>query len=178
MEKAIELGIGFVTGRANVCKIINNYFKDMIRQIKELETPVNITLFVLYDLTYRGVERLDFYKIIPEVYKDINITFITPENIEEEKKRIIAKTDITYEEINLFLGNGHAKGRNTLMHFAYRNNMDYLLFWDDDEYPVANIKDNNKIIWKMQDNIKVHLKNIQNADITIGYHCGYISPIP
>lgn len=64
------------------------------------------------------------------------------------------------------------------MHFAYRNNMDYLLFWDDDEYPVANIKDNNKIIWKMQDNIKVHLKNIQNADITIGYHCGYISPIP
>ena len=70
MEKAIELGIGFVTGRANVCKIINNYFKDMIRQIRELETPVNITLFVLYDLTYRGVERLDFYKIIPEVYKD------------------------------------------------------------------------------------------------------------
>ena len=99
MEKAIELGIGFVTGRANVCKIINNYFKDMIRQIKDLATPVNITLFVLYDLTYRGVERLDFYKIIPEVYKDINITFITPENIEEEKKRIIAKTDITYEEI-------------------------------------------------------------------------------
>ena len=98
--------------------------------------------------------------------------------IEEEKKRIIAKTDITHEEINLFLGNGHAKGRNTLMHFAYRNNMDYLLFWDDDEYPVANIKDNNKIIWKMQDNIKVHLENIQNADITIGYHCGYISPIP
>lgn len=29
MEKAIELGIGFVTGRANVCKIINNYFKEM-----------------------------------------------------------------------------------------------------------------------------------------------------
>lgn len=178
MEKAIELGIGFVTGRANVCKIINNYFKDMIRQVKDFERPVNITLFVLYDLNYRGVERIDFYKIIPEVYKDINIKFITPENIIEEKKRIIAKTNITKEEVDLLLGNGHAKGRNTLMHFAYRDNMDYLLFWDDDEYPVANIKKENQTIWKKQNNIKVHLENIKNSDITIGYHCGYISPIP
>ncbi len=178
MEKAIELGIGFVTGRANVCNIINNYFKDMLKQVKKIERPINITLFILYDLNYRGVDRIDFYKIIPAVYKDINVKFITPENIEEEKKRIIARTDITHEEINLFLGNGHARGRNTLMHFAYRDNMDYLLFWDDDEYPVANIKEGNEILWKKQDNINMHLKNINKADVTIGYHCGYISPIP
>lgn len=178
MEKAIELGIGFVTGRANVCKIVNNYFKDMVRQIKNFERPVNITLFILYDLSYMGEERINFYKIIPEAYKYVNIKFITPEDIEEEKKRIIAKTNITHEEINLFLGNGHAKGRNTLMHFAYRDNMDYLLFWDDDEYQIANIKGNNQIIWKKQNNISTHLKYINNSDITIGYHCGYISPIP
>ncbi len=178
MEKAIELGIGFVTGRANVCNIVNNYFKTMLKQVKKIERPINITLFILYDLSYRGVDRIDFYKIIPAVYKDMNVKFITPENIEEEKKRIIARTDITYEEINLFLGNGHARGRNTLMHFAYRDNMDYLLFWDDDEYPVANIKEGNEILWKKQDNINMHLKNINNADVTIGYHCGYVSPIP
>ena len=178
MEKAIELGIGFVTGRANVCKIVNSYFKDMIRQTKNMNRPVNITLFILYDLNYIGEERINFYKIIPEVYKDINIKFITPENIEEEKKRIIARTDITQDEVNLLLGNGHAKGRNTLMHFAYRDNMDYLLFWDDDEYPLANIKGENSIIWKKQNNIIMHLENIDKADITIGYHCGYISPIP
>lgn len=178
MEKAIELGIGFVTGRANVCKIVNNYFKSMLKQVKKIERPINITLFILYDLSYTGTDRIDFYKIIPAVYKDINVKFITPENIEEEKKRIIARTDITHEEINLFLGNGHAKGRNTLMHFAYRDNMDYLLFWDDDEYPVANIKEGNEILWNKQDNINMHLKNIHNADVTIGYHCGYVSPIP
>lgn len=178
MEKAIELGIGFVTGRANVCNIINSYFKDMLKQVKKLDKPINITLFILYDLNYTGTERINFYKIIPAVYKDINVKFITPEDIEEEKKRIIAKTDITYEEINLFLGNGHAKGRNTLMLFAYRDNMDYLLFWDDDEYPVANIKEKNEIVWKKQNNLSMHLNYIDKADVTIGYHCGYISPIP
>lgn len=178
MEKAIELGIGFVTGRANVCKIINSYYKDMLKQVKKMSRPVNITLFILYDLSYQGAERVDFYKIIPAVYKDINVKFITPENIEEEKKRIIAKTKITNDEVNLLLGNGHAKGRNTLMHFAYRDNMDYLLFWDDDEYPLACMKNENKITWKHQDNINMHLKNINNADVTIGYHCGYVSPIP
>lgn len=29
-----------------------------------------------------------------------------------------------------------------------------------------------------QDNIAMHLKYIEQADVTIGYHCGYISPIP
>ena len=178
MQKAIELGIGFVTGRANVCNIVNNYYKEMIKQVKKLDRAVNITLFILYDLSYRGTDRLEFYKIIPAVYKDINIKFITPEDIEEEKKRIIARTDLNYDDVNLLFGNGHARGRNTLMHFAYRDNMDYLLFWDDDEYPVANIKKNNSIEWKKQNNINMHIKNIEYADVTIGYHCGYISPIP
>ena len=79
MEKAIELGIGFVTGRANICKIINNYYKYMLKQVSKLDRPVNITLFVLYDLTYQNAERIDFYKIIPAVYRNINVKFITPE---------------------------------------------------------------------------------------------------
>ena len=178
VEKSIELGIGFVTGRANVCNIINNYYKNMLYQVSKLNQHVNITLFILYDLEYQGAERIDFYKIIPAVYKDINVRFITPENIEEEKKRIMAKNDFSYDDVNLLFGNGHAKGRNTLMHFAYRDHMDYLLFWDDDEYPLACLKDGDSISWKYQDNINMHLKNIDNADVTIGYHCGYVSPIP
>ena len=178
MEKAIELGIGFVTGRSHVCKVINNYYKNMIEQVRKLDRRVNITIFLLYDLSYVGTERTDFYKIIPAVYKDIDVRFITPEDIEEEKKRVVNRTDLTEEEANLFLGNGHARGRNTLMYFACMNNMDYLLFWDDDEYPVACVKEDDSIIWKKQDNINEHLKNIDNANVTIGYHCGYISPIP
>ncbi len=66
------------------------------------------------------------------------------------------------------------------MYYALIKGIDYLLFWDDDEYPVACIKDDNskEITWKEQENVKIHYDYIKDADVTIGYHCGYISPIP
>lgn len=178
MDDTIEFGIGFVTGRPNVCKIINNYYKNMVRQLEKYDKKVNLTIFLLYDLEYQHTLRENFYGIIPEAYKYINIEYITPEDIEEEKKILMARKGLTKEEVNLFLGNGHAKGRNTVMYFALKKKMNYLLFWDDDEYPIATVKEDDKILWIPQDNILKHLENIQDADVTIGYHCGYISPIP
>lgn len=179
MKKKINLGIGFVTGRTNVCKIINSYYKDMIEQISRSNKNIKITLFILYDLNYQFTTRTDFYNIIPDVYRNITVKYITPENIEEEKKKLMSRVNMSKEDVNLFLGHGHAKGRNTVMYYAIKKKMDYLLFWDDDEYPVANIKgEDNQIIWKKQDNILKHLEYIDKADVTIGYHCGYISPIP
>ena len=66
------------------------------------------------------------------------------------------------------------------MYYALKQKMDYLLFWDDDEYPIAVVKDHGKNTWIKQDNILKHIKFMEqnNSDITIGYHCGYISPIP
>ena len=117
--------------------------------------------------------------VLYQVYIKI-LKYITPEDIEEEKKKLIAKEVLTKANADLFFGHGHAKGRNSLMYYALKSKVDYLLFWDDDEYPVACIKDENtnEIIWKKQDNIAMHLKYIEQADVTIGYHCGYISPIP
>jgi len=180
MENTIQFGLGFVTGRPNVCKVINNTYEQLIDQFKYTNKQVKLTIFILFDLKYQYTTRLDFYGIIPAVYKNIKIRYITPEDIEEEKKKLMARRDLTKAEVDLFLGHGHAKGRNTLMYYALKSNMDYLLFWDDDEYPVACVKDeeNNEIIWKEQDNIAMHLKYIEDADVTIGHHCGYISPIP
>lgn len=179
MEETIKFGIGFVTGRPNVCKIINNTYKQMLEQVNCSDKKVELTIFILFDLGYQYTTRVDFYGIIPEVYKDINIRYITPEDIEEEKKRLIAKEKITRPEADLFFGHGHAKGRNTLMYFAKKMGMNHLLFWDDDEYPVACIKEENgEITWKKQNNLLMHIKYLKDADVTIGYHCGYISPIP
>lgn len=180
MDKVIKFGLGFVTGRPNVCKVINNTYEQLINQFKDIDKKVELTIFILFDLGYQYTTRVDFYGIVPNVYKDIKIKYITPEDIEEEKKKLIAKQNFTKTEVDLFLGHGHAKGRNSLMYYAIKRGMDYLLFWDDDEYPVACIRDEetNETIWKEQDNIAIHLKYIENSDVTIGYHCGYISPIP
>ena len=180
MEQVIKFGIGFVTGRPNVCKVINNTYERLINQFKDSDKKVELTIFILFDLGYQFTTRIDFYGIIPNVYKDIKVKYITPEDMEEEKKKLIGREILTKQETELFFGHGHAKGRNTLMYYAQKSGMDYLLFWDDDEYPVAVIKDEktNELTWKEQDNIAMHLKYIENADVTIGYHCGYISPIP
>ena len=180
MKDTIKFGIGFVTGRPNVCKIINSTYERLINQFNNLDKKVELTAYILFDLGYQYTTRIDFYGIIPNVYKDLSIRYITPEDIEEEKKRLIGREEFSKADVDLFFGHGHAKGRNSLMYYAVRDKMDYLLFWDDDEYPVACIKNDNtnEVIWKEQDNIAMHLKNIKNADVTIGYHCGYISPIP
>ena len=180
MKKEIKLGIGFVTGRSNVCKIINSYYKDMIKQTENYDKKINLTVFILFDTEYQHTLREDFYDINQEVFSSINIKYITPECIEKEIKHLVAKTNIDEENLKLFFGHGHAKGRNTVMYYALKYKLDYLLFWDDDEYPVAILKNHGKNTWIKQDNILEHIKFMEqnNADITVGHHCGYISPIP
>lgn len=178
MEKIIKFGIGFGTGRSNVCKIINNTYERLVNQLERANQKVELTIYILFDLGYQDTKREDFYDIEPNVYKNINIRYITPEDLEEEKKKLVAKELFKKADVDLILGHGHAKCRNSIMYFAKKEGIDYLLFWDDDEYPVACTKENGIINWKEQDNILMHLKYIENADITIGYHCGYISPIP
>ena len=180
LKNEINFAIGFVTGRPNVCNIINAYYKNILEQAERFERKVNITIYVLYDLTYQNVNREDFYHISKEVYEsNIQIKYITLEDIKKERAAIIDKQILDRREAVAFFGYGHARGRNTLMYFALKDKNDYLLFWDDDEYPYSVEKDeNNNLIWKKQDNILEHLKYIEDSNVTIGYHCGYISPIP
>ena len=151
MAKPVELGIGFLTGRTNICNIINNCYKDMIDQLKDYPEEVKITIFILYDLEYQHTKREDFYTLKDDVYKKIQIKYITPEDIEEEKKILKSRYNLTKSEVNLILGTGYAKARNAIMYFAVKRKIDYLLFWDDDEYPYANVKgDGKEIIWQKQ----------------------------
>ena len=57
--------------------------------------------------------------------------------------------------------------------------MDRLVFLDDDEYPVATMKNEfGNLLWMGQSILGTHLKYSEDADITHGHHCGYVSPIP
>ena len=98
MKKEVNFAIGFITGRPNVCKIINTYSKYLVEQVQELNFKVNFTIFVLFDLGYQFTTRTDFYGILPEVYKNVTIKYITPEAIDEDKKKIMSKFDLTQAE--------------------------------------------------------------------------------
>ncbi len=179
MSQNIQFGIGFLAGRDNVCKIINHYYKDILEQEEKFGKNVDFTIFILYDLEYQHTNRIDFYAIKPEVYEKIKIKYITPEDIEEEKKILVARYNINKKDVDLILGHGYARARNSVMYFALKRKIDYLLFWDDDEYLVANIKNkDNKVEWIKQDDILQHLKSIKNVDVTVGYRCGNMSPVP
>ena len=58
MEKEINFGIGLVTGRANVCDIVNNYYKDMLEQVGRFSEKVKITIFILFDSSYQQTPRI------------------------------------------------------------------------------------------------------------------------
>ena len=180
MKKEINLGLGFVTGRSNVCRIINSYYKDILSQIENYDKKINLTIFILFDTKYQNTPKEEFYKIDVAVLEKVNIKYITPECIKRQIKNLTEKNNIDCKELELFFGHGHAKGRNTIMYYALKYKMDYLLFWDDDEYPVAVLKDHGKNTWIKQNNVLEHIKFIEqnNCDVTVGYHCGYISPIP
>ena len=174
--KKVEFGIGFIAGRKNVCNIINSYYKDIQEQLGD---NTNVTFFILYDLKYTNCTKEDFYNIQPEVYQSgATVRYIGEEEIDIEKEIIQEKYNLSAEEAHLFLGHGYARARNTIMYFALKNKIDYLLFWDDDEYPVACIQKKGKILWRKQNNIKEHMKHISKVNITFGYRCGYNSPVP
>ena len=52
---------------------------------------VTLTIFILFDLQYQFTTRIDFYGLMPDVYKNVNIKYITPEDLEEQKKILIGK---------------------------------------------------------------------------------------
>ena len=61
MDKVVNFGLGFVTGRPNVCKVINNTYEQLINQFKDTDTNVKLTIFIL--LIFMGLYQV-YIKIL------------------------------------------------------------------------------------------------------------------
>lgn len=179
-SKVINIGIGCVTGRENFKKLIKTYVNNWHQNGHIENANINIHIFIAYDLNYTGAQKSAFTSLEEEVYDSVkSINYIG----EEETKNLIEELNnegiLTSEEGQLLFGDGYGKKRNLVLYSALVSKMDYLLFLDDDEYPVTPLNTFNDVIsWSGQDVLGVHLNNISRCDITAGYHCGYISPIP
>jgi len=178
-KKKINVGVGFVTGRKNFKNVVKTYVDNWNESGLVNNKKYALHLFVAYDLKYKSTKVSD-YKITDEEILDMvdSAYYLGNSSITTEAQYLIEKKVINLNEAKLIFGEGYAMKRNAVLYFALKNKMDYLIFLDDDEYPIATIKINDSVVWKGQEVLSTHISNIKNVDMTHGHHCGYISPIP
>lgn len=176
----IKVGIGFATGRKSFQKVLTTTIYDWKESGLVENKRISLNLFVAYDLNYKKTIMTDYTNIHPELVEQINSSkFIGSIAIKEEIDYLIRENVIKYNEARMIFGKGgYAAKRNAVLYNAIKHNMDYLIFLDDDEYPMAVTKTHKTAIWRGQHVLRNHLEYITQADITNGHHCGYISPIP
>ncbi len=178
-NKVIKLGIGFATGRKSFQKVLRTYIHTWKESGLVDNKKISLNLFVAYDLIYNKTEISDYTDVDPELVEQIDSsTFIGSVAIKEEIDYLIRENVININEVRLIFGKGYAAKRNAVVYNAIKLKMDYLVFLDDDEYPMAVTKSRRTAIWGGQEVLTTHLNYIAHADITHGNHCGYISPIP
>lgn len=176
----LNVGIGFVTGRKQFQKVLKSYINNWVEQGLIANNNIRLHLFVAYDLKYHKTQISDYKNIPPELAKMVDtINFYGTDAVNEEKQRLINTGILSAHETELVFGEGYARKRNVVSYFAKANGMDRLIFIDDDEYPIAVMRNEyNKLIWMGQSVVGTHLEHVTNADISHGHHSGYISPIP
>ena len=178
-HKNIKVGIGFATGRKSFQKVLSSYIYNWKESGLVENKRISLNLFVAYDLSYNKTKVKDYTIIHPVLAEQIDSRkFIGNSDIKEEIDYLIQENVINLQEARKIFGKGYAHKRNELLYCAIKRKMDYLLFLDDDEYPLAVTNTKRTAVWGGQHVLSTHLKYITQADITHGYHCGYISPIP
>ena len=178
-DKKIKVGIGFATGRKNFQKVLRAHIFNWKESGLVENERISLNLFVAYDLNYHKTQITDYINVHPELVEQIDSSkFIGSIDIEEEINYLTQENVININEAHMIFGKGYAATRNATLYNAINHKMDYLIFLDDDEYPMAVTNTHSTAIWGGQHVLSKHLKYITQADITHGNHCGYISPIP
>jgi hypothetical protein len=143
------------------------------------EKSIRLNLLAAYDLEYSNTKATDYTNVSKQLLDLIDDTYFVGKTvIQTETDYLMQENVINKAQARLIFGSGYAAKRNIVLYTALKNNMDYLVFLDDDEYPVAVTNTRSSAIWGGQHVLATHLRNIEQADITNGYHCGYVSPIP
>ncbi len=176
----MNIAIGFVTGRKQFQNTLKTYVNNWLEYGLVVDPNIRLHLFIAYDLKYFNTVVSDYKDIPQDVAHMIDsINFYGSNEVAREIDLWKEKGLVNDMEASLIFGEGYAKKRNIVSYFAIKKGMDKLIFIDDDEYPVAAVKNAfGKCLWMGQSVVGTHLKYNDEANITHGHHCGYISPIP
>jgi hypothetical protein len=174
----IRVGVGFATGRKCFQQVLKSYILNF-QESGLLNNNVELNIYIAYDLAYKGAQISDYTSIPKEIGALTHqIRFLGAAETAAAKEELIHDDIADLSSAGLLFGSGYAAQRNLILFYAIQDSVDYLLFLDDDEYPLAVTCNGHAAIWSGQHVLKMHLQNIRDADITYGYHCGYLSPVP
>lgn len=178
-KRARKVGVGFITGRKSFRQVLATYLNCWADSVLAPGEHIELSLFVAYDLEYNNTQRKDYTNINIELREMLSgIYFIDRATIQAEALSLQQAEILTKKESALLFEKGYAGKRNAILYTAAKAGMDAIMFLDDDEYPLAVHKENGVENWTGQEILSTHLSYIDNADITCGHHCGYISTIP
>lgn len=168
-----------MTGRKNFLSVVQSYLYNWSHSEEMDGKKYALHLFVAYDLKFTNTELSD-YQIQDEAILGMvdSVHYIGPSAIANGAESLVKKKVVSQKEARLIFGEGYARKRNAVLYFALLNKMDALIFFDDDEYPLANVRLDGRLAWEGQSVLAAHIRCVFQADMTNGYHCGYISPIP
>ncbi len=175
----IKVGIGFATGRKSFRRVLRTYISNWTESGLVDDQDISLNLYVAYDLSYNKTKEKDYTNLHPDALKRLtSVRFIGNADIDQEIDNLVEEGVLSDKKEGRIFGKGYAGKRNAVLYFAIKDEMDYLIFLDDDEYPVCVTNTRQTAVWGGQHVLETHLRNIKDADITHGHHCGYISPIP
>ena len=142
-----NIAIGFVTGRRNFGSLIKTYMDSWIESDIAYNRKYGLNLIITYDLNYRNTQASDY--IHDEcINEPIDASYILGDSaIQNEADYLVRMGVIDRAEARLIFGAGYAKKRNVVLYYAVKYHMDYLLFIDDDEYPLAPLPFQGNLVW-------------------------------
>lgn len=180
MKKEIrKVGIGFITGRKSFRHVLTTFLNSWGDKVLSANNPIELSLFVAYDLEYNNTQEKDYTDIHIDLREMLSsIHFINRASIQAESLALSKEGVLSEHEASLFFEKGYAGKRNAILYSAAKLGMDAIMFLDDDEYPLAVQKEDGSESWTGQEILSTHLASIEQAHITCGHHCGYISTIP
>lgn len=177
-EKRTNIGIGFVTGRKTFRDVLTTHMNNWSESVFPTG-KTSLHLLIAYDLDLKRTIAKDYMQDNAANLDIVDSAYYIGENmIQKEIETLVDTKVVTQEEADLVFGGGYAGKRNIILFLALKKKMDYLIFLDDDDYPMAPVKFNNALLWTGQKVVETHLRYLKDCDVTQGHHCGYISPIP
>lgn len=174
-----HVGIGFATGRISFQNVLRAFIYHLQESHFCVEHEIALSLFVAYDPSYHNTSKQDYDNLSEEEKRIFHqCHFIGPEDTREEIARLVRAHVVPDDKAAFCFGSGYAVQRNRIVYEAVKNQVDYLIFLDDDEYPLAVTRSGETCLWSGQLVLEEHIKHLAFADYTNGYHCGYLSPLP